>query len=66
MFLTTTSAVDAIQNITAETGYPPTPEELAEVFDVPVKSIHSTLTPAKRDGTIGYDDNGCFVIREPA
>ena len=57
-------AVDAIDTIMRETGYPPDPEELAEVLGVSVKSLQSTLTPAKRAGQIGYDEDGRFILKD--
>ena len=54
---------ELIATITTETGFPPTPEELADVTGRSVKSLQSSLTPAKRLGLIGYDENGCLVAR---
>ena len=53
--------IEAIRNITAETGYPPTAEELAYVLGITKKSVHSHLLGAKRSGLVRYDENECLV-----
>lgn len=55
--------VEAIKTITEQTGYPPSPEELADVLGVPVRNIHSSLIWAKNAGVVGYDDDGNLVVR---
>lgn len=54
--------VAAIETITRETGYPPTPEELADAARTSIKSVHSTLMQAKRAGRVRYDEWGRFVL----
>jgi len=57
--------VEAIDNITRETGYPPSPEELADVLGISRRSLHSRLLPFKRGGVVRYDDDGNFVTKPP-
>lgn len=59
-------AVAAIRTIAAETGFPPTPTELAEVLGTSERSLQSALIRAKHDGRVGYDGDGCLVVREVA
>jgi DNA-binding IclR family transcriptional regulator len=54
--------LEAIENITRETGFPPTAAELAEAVGASTRSVHSTLTPAKRAGLVRYDEEGRFVL----
>lgn len=55
-------ALEAIENITRETGFAPTPEELADALDLPLRALHSHLTPLKRAGVVRYDDDGRLVV----
>jgi DNA-directed RNA polymerase specialized sigma subunit len=57
--------IEAIDSITRETGYPPSPEELAEVLGISRRSLHSTLLPFKRGGVVRYDDDGNLVTKPP-
>jgi Mn-dependent DtxR family transcriptional regulator len=58
--------VEAIKNIAEQTGYPPSPEELAEVLGVSLRSLHASLIWAKNAGEVGYDEDGNLVLRAPA
>jgi hypothetical protein len=53
--------LDAIETITAETGYPPDAEELAAALGVSPRQIHSALMSAKRRGDVRYAADAGFV-----
>lgn len=59
--MTEERAIEAIRDITSETGFPPSAEELAFVLDVPLKSVHSALGGAKNRGAVRYDADGHLV-----
>ena len=59
--MTEDRAIEAIRNITDETGYPPTPEELAYALGAPLRNVQSALGAAKKRGEVHYDENGCLV-----
>lgn len=59
-------SLSAIRAITGETGYPPTPAELAAALGTTERSVQSSLIRAKTTGRVGYDEHGCLVVREAA
>jgi DNA-directed RNA polymerase specialized sigma subunit len=54
--------LDAIINISVETGYPPAAEELAAALDATTRQVHSALLAAKRRGAVRYDDDLRLVV----
>jgi hypothetical protein len=55
--------LEAIRNITEETGYPPSADELAEVFDIRMIQSSRAWRDLMGAGRIAYGDGSVVVIR---
>lgn len=62
--VTADRVLSAIGIITRETGYAPTPAEVAYALGCNVRQVHSALLPAKRAGRVRYGEGGTLVLSE--
>jgi SOS-response transcriptional repressor LexA len=57
------AVMDAIVELTAARGYPPSIRDLANRFNVNVNDVHQKVTRLQRDGLVVRDPRVCRSLR---